>query len=201
MTLLKCLNLNSGSPRRRELLDQIAVPYEVVSAEIDETPFAGEHAQDYVLRLAEAKARAGYELLADAPCLGSDTSVVFTATADGTELIMGKPKDQQDAERMLSLLSGTWHSVFSSVCIFDGTKAYCRVSESRVRMRKLSKAEILRYWHSKEPLGKAGAYAIQGLGAMFIEELKGSYSGVMGLPLAETAELLDLMALKHGLTA
>ena len=192
------LQLNSASPRRRELLAQIAAPFTLVSAEIDESVHAGESARDYVLRLAIAKAEAGWRRSPLAPCLGSDTTVV--AYNEQGEQILGKPVDKDSALAMLALLSGKWHSVFTAVAIADGERCVSKLTESRVRMREISQAEMEAYWQTGEPAHKAGAYGIQGLAAVFIAELQGSYSAVMGLPLAETAVLMDEFKLPHGLS-
>lgn len=177
--------LASRSPRRRELLNQIRVPHALIDVEIDETPLAGELAEAFVMRMALEKARAAVRGLprADLPVLAADTDVVV----DGR--ILGKPLDEEDAVRMLGCLSGRSHRVLSAVAlIWKGERA--RMSESLVCFRPLDEAEIRAYWRTGEPAGKAGGYGIQGLAATFVERLEGSYSGVMGLPLFETAELL-----------
>lgn len=186
------LFLASSSPRRHELLVQIGVSFEVLSPDICEHVLPGESAQDYVCRLAEEKARAGLDMLDVNPAeetvllLGSDTSVVV----DGT--ILGKPLDRQDALEMLALLSGRRHQVMTAVSLLNNQgRQQTQISVSEVQFRHLSSDEIERYWNSGEPVGKAGAYAVQGLGAMFIAQLSGSYSAVMGLPLFETTELLE----------
>jgi septum formation protein len=179
--------LASLSPRRQELLQQIGVHYEVLPVDVDETPAAGESAEDYAQRLALAKAGAGWSLLVEKkrlPVLGADTVVV----ANGT--IMGKPRDRQQAIAMLQALSGSTHEVLTAVAIV-ADRSLVQLSSSRVTFRVLSLSECEAYWETGEPADKAGAYAIQGLGAVFIARLEGSYSGVMGLPLFETAELLQ----------
>jgi len=178
--------LASASPRRRELLQQLGVPHEVLAVDVDETPLAGESARDLVTRLALAKARAG--LARDGgsrPVLGSDTAVVV----DGE--IHGKPVDRSDGLRMLAALSARTHQVMTAVALVDGAGAYQALSCTDVTMRHITPAEAAAYWETGEPLGKAGGYAIQGRGAMFIEHISGSYSAVMGLPLYETARLLQ----------
>jgi septum formation protein len=178
------LCLASVSPRRRELLSQIGVPHVVVGADIDETFLPGEAPRDYVTRLAREKAlairRSGQQL----PVLAADTTVVV----DGK--IFGKPGDQAQAVHMLGELSGRAHEVLTAVALADSRGVAGRLSSSTVRFRTVSLQECLAYWETGEPRDKAGAYAIQGLGAVFIESLSGSYSGVMGLPLFETGELL-----------
>jgi len=181
--------LASASPRRRELLDQIGVRFTVSPADIDETVRAGESPEAYVLRMAVTKAQQGYACLPHpaAGCLvmGADTAVVL----DGK--ILGKPRDQADAEYMLACLSGRTHRVLSAVAVTDGRRLETRLSVTEVTLRELRPGESTAYWLSGEPHDKAGAYAIQGRGALFVRELRGSYSGVVGLPLFETAELLE----------
>jgi septum formation protein len=185
------LLLASSSPRRKELLTQLGVRFEVVHPEVDEAMKANEPAHDYVARLALAKAEAGLALWPRAdelPVLGADTSVVVD------EQILGKPRHREDALAMLALLSGRSHRVLSAIALVGRDKlrqdrTLVRVSESHVHFRAISPREREAYWRSGEPADKAGAYAIQGLGAIFVQHLEGSYSGVMGLPLFETAEL------------
>jgi septum formation protein len=179
--------LASGSPRRRELLRQIGVPFRVIGAAVDERLRPAESACPYVLRLAAAKADAGWESSRDAiqaPVLAADTAVVL----DGR--ILGKPADRQDAEAMLRQLSGRTHEVLTGVALRGPHGLESRVSRSAVTFRSITAAEVRDYWETGEPADKAGAYAVQGLAAIFIADLRGSYSGVMGLPLFETAELL-----------
>jgi septum formation protein len=180
------LILASASPRRRELLQQINVAFHQQVADVDETPLDAETAADFVVRLALHKAtavqarRAGIEL----PVLGADTAVVID------NRILGKPVDDDEAQSMLRLLSGCSHEVLSAVALVSDSQQEVRLSRSLVWFRKLSERDILAYLRSGETADKAGAYAIQGLGAILIERLEGSYSGVMGLPLFETADLL-----------
>lgn len=180
--------LASGSPRRRELLTQIGVPFVTLSAAIDETPQPGEAPADYVARLALGKARAGHaNVPADghqAVVLGADTAVIV----DGR--ILGKPVDQADALAMLMSLSGREHQVLTAVALVDGARSEVINVSAQVRFRGIATAEAQAYWASGEPLDKAGGYAIQGLGAVFVASLHGSYSAVVGLPLCETAALL-----------
>ncbi|MGO3620796.1 MAG: Maf family protein [Pseudomonas helleri] len=184
------LFLASGSPRRRELLTQIGVPFQVVSASIDETPLPDECPAAYVERLARAKARAGREhllgLSVSAPfcVLGADTAVVLD------DQILGKPVDEADALSMLMALSGREHEVLTAIAILAAERCETRVVRSRVSFRTINQQEAARYWASGEPQDKAGGYAIQGLAAVFVAGLNGSYSGVVGLPVCETAELL-----------
>jgi|SRR6266404_1488222 len=179
--------LASGSPRRRELLQQIGVPFRVVSAAVDEAVRSAETAPTYVLRLAAAKAEAGWEasLGSPAPVLAADTAVVL----DGR--ILGKPADGRDAVGLLGQLSGRTHEVLTAVALRTAKGLQSRISRSEVTFRSIDAGEARAYWETGEPSDKAGAYAIQGLGAVFIADLRGSYSGVMGLPLFETADLLS----------
>ena len=178
--------LASASPRRRELLRQIGMAYRLLRVEVDETPLAKEHPCDYVARLALAKARTGAQALGrkkPAPVLGADTAVVVKDT------ILGKPRSREEGLAMLARLSGCEHQVLSAVALATPKQITVKVQESRVRFRKLTPAECAAYWETGESWDKAGGYGIQGRAAAFIVELHGSYSGVMGLPLFETAEL------------
>ena len=189
------LVLASRSPRRRELLAQLGIEHEVIPADIDETPRAGEPPGDYVLRIAREKAEAVRASLAEGRwVLGADTAVV----CDGR--IYGKPTDEGDAERMLGELAGRAHHVYSAValCGPDGAE-HEALQVSRVRFRALARDEIRAYVATGDPLDKAGAYGVQGRAAAFIEHLEGSYSGVMGLPLFETSGLLAAAGLPSGL--
>ena len=174
--------LASASPRRRALLAQIGVSCRVLAAEIDESPLPGETAQAHVLRLAAAKARAVG--VTDLPVLGADTVVEVEGE------LLGKPGDRESGLAMLARLSGRAHRVHSGVVLLRGGSVTERLSSSTVWFREVPEAERRAYWATGEPRDKAGAYAIQGLGAIFVRRLEGSYSGVMGLPLFETAELL-----------
>lgn len=181
------LFLASASPRRAELLGQIAVPFQRVSASIDETPREAEDPAAYVERLALEKAQAGLQQLqqdAGAVVLGADTAVVL----DGR--ILGKPQDRADALAMLAALSGREHQVLTAVALCSATRSASVVVASQVRFVPISPAQAEAYWASGEPLDKAGSYAIQGLGAVFVAGMSGSYSAVVGLPLCETASLL-----------
>lgn len=181
------LHLASASPRRQELLAQIGVSFVSRVAPIDETPLPGEAAGAYVERLALAKAFAAQATLeqpAGAVVLGADTAVVL----DGR--ILGKPRDRADALATLAALSGREHEVLTAVALVDAQRSASRVVASRVRFRTLEREEIEAYWDTGEPCDKAGSYGIQGLAAVFVSQLQGSYSAVVGLPLCETAELL-----------
>jgi septum formation protein len=181
------LFLASGSPRRSELLMQIGVPFTRLVACVDETPLAGEPPAEYVARLAKAKAQAGLAVLlqpAGAVVLGADTSVILAGQ------ILGKPRDRADGLAMLAALSGTTHQVLTALALASVERCEVRMVSSRVSFRQLSTDEITAYWDSGEPLDKAGGYAIQGLGAVFVSHLEGSFSAVVGLPVCETAALL-----------
>lgn len=177
--------LASASPRRRELLEQIKVRYSIYPVDIDETPLPGEAPLDYVQRMATEKSSACISRLGhDLPVLAADTAVVI-----GTKII-GKPQDRDDALAMLSLLSGKTHQVYSAISL-RGNQHDLAVSITDVTFKSLTEREIMTYWQSGEPLDKAGGYAIQGMGSVFVESIKGSFSGVVGLPLFETAQLLS----------
>jgi septum formation protein len=180
------LILASASPRRSALLTQIGVPHSVVPAQIEERRLAGEPIDQCVRRLAEHKALHVCARLQDRALavLGADTAVVID------DVMLGKPRDRRDGIHMLTRLSGRAHEVISAVALARHGRVSSSVSRSTVRFRTLSPAECEAYWLSGEPCDKAGGYAIQGLGAVFIENLEGSYSAVMGLPLFETAALL-----------
>lgn len=183
------LVLASASPRRRELLHQLGVPHRVHPANLDEARLTGESVAACVQRLALAKAQQVHAIVADGlPVLAADTVVVRD------QQMLGKPRDRDEALDMLRRLSGRSHQVLTAVAVCSTRGIEARLSSSTVRFRDLSAAECERYWRSGEPCDKAGAYAVQGLAAAFIAELQGSYSGVMGLPLFETAELLQRAA-------
>ena len=179
--------LASASPRRSELLRQIGIDHVVRPVDVDETPRAGEAPGVYALRLATEKAQALWERTAPherRPVLAADTTVAL-----GNE-ILGKPLDRDDATRMLTRLSARDHEVHTAVALLHAGGTDARVSSSTVSFRALTPTEVDWYWTTGEPADKAGAYAVQGRGAIFIRHLSGSYSGVMGLPLYETWELL-----------
>ena len=179
--------LASASPRRRELLTQIGVHYEQRVVPVDERHRPGEAPSDYVSRLALAKARAVRDATGaalDVPVLGADTAVVLAGVP------LGKPAGRAEALDMLRRLAGREHEVLSAVALVDARREALRLSRTRVRFRSIDEAELAAYWASGEPRDKAGAYAIQGRGALFVARIEGSYSGVVGLPLFETAELL-----------
>ncbi len=193
----KRIYLASRSPRRRELLKQIGVPFELLllredlrrGVDVDETPLPDESAGVYALRIANAKATTGMRQVAQRglpikPVLAADTSVVFD------EQLIGKPDDTEHAVRILRTLSGREHQVITAIALALRDQVETQISVSSVWFRELDEAEIRRYVASGEPRDKAGAYAIQGRAGAFVTRIAGSYSGIMGLPLAETAELL-----------
>jgi septum formation protein len=179
--------LASASPRRRELLVQVGLRSEVLQVSVPERPRAGEAAAALTARLAADKARAGLAARrqGDVPVIAADTAV----SVDGE--ILEKPLGEADGRRMLQLLSGRSHEVYTAVVVTDGSRAASDMSRSVVRFRPVSAAEMDAYWRTGEPRDKAGGYAIQGIAAVFVESIEGSYSGVMGLPLFETARLLE----------
>lgn len=179
--------LASGSPRRRQLLEQIGVSYRVHAVSIDERRTGGEAPEDFARRLALAKASEAWSDLTGAGgslILGADTAVVLG------DVIYGKPQDAREAAVILDSLSGKTHEVITAVAGVQEGERMLRTSVSRVAFRDLGREEIDAYVATGESIGKAGAYAIQGLAAVLIERIEGSYSGVMGLPLYETADLL-----------
>ena len=192
--------LASKSPRRRDLLRQIGVNFDVLTfragergedADVDETPLPDEAVERYVERLALSKAQAGtrrvlWRKLLPRPVLSADT----TLEVDGE--IVGKPREAAEAHAILERLSGRRHRVLTAVAMSDGERTRSRLSVSEVAFRRLSEHDIRRYIATGEPFDKAGAYGIQGHAAIFVEEIRGSYSGIMGLPLFETAALLEI---------
>jgi len=183
--------LASQSPRRAELLRQMGVEFRTQAAEIDETAYADERAADYVQRVAVTKAETIQRLNPDLPVLGADTAVVLH------QKVLGKPAGREQAREILMSLSGRTHEVLTGVALAtDGLTDY-RLSVSRVMFRRITGEEASDYWATGEPADKAGAYAIQGLAAAFIERMEGSYSGIVGLPLFETMQLLGAIGV-HG---
>lgn len=186
---MSTLILASASPRRRELLQQIGVRFECRPVDIDETPLPQEAPADYVARLALEKARACQQLMgSDSVYLGSDTTV----TLDNH--ILGKPENEDDAVRILMHLSGRRHQVMTSVALVQGEREAVETVITEVEFQPLNEDQCRAYWHTGEPADKAGAYGIQGMGAVFVSRMEGSYSAVVGLPLMETARLLGSFA-------
>jgi septum formation protein len=185
------IQLASASPRRSQLLRQIGVAHDVRPVDLDESRLARESPRDYVLRLAREKALAGVPKGGSMPVLGADTTVAI-----GDE-IFAKPEDEADGLRMLAALSGRTHDVLTAVALASDGRVETAISETRVTFRAISEAECRDYWGSGEPVDRAGAYAIQGLAAVFIARIEGSFTGVMGLPLFETAALLDAAGVRR----
>ncbi len=175
------IHLASTSPRRREILETLGIEFDVVPVETDESPLQGETPGEMVLRLAIAKAdAANYGEFV----LAADTIVVLG------DRVLGKPRDADDGVEMLLALSGRAHVVMTGVALKTPTETRSVLSTTDVQFREIGRDEAYRYWQSGEPCDKAGAYGIQGLGGMFVKGIEGSYSGVMGLPVFETVELL-----------
>ena len=195
MTKSPVICLASMSPRRRELLAQIGVPHTVLAAHVDESLLPDESPADYVERLARLKATAVRDRGETLPVLAADTTVVL----DG--VVYGKPVDRAHGLAMLARLAGKTHEVLTAVALATQRGVALRVNLSSVRFRNIDGAEIEHYWETGEPRDKAGGYAIQGYGAVFVAALSGSYSAVMGLPLLETAELLREAGLRYWIGA
>ena len=182
--------LASQSPRRQELLQQIGIPFQQLVSEIDETPGGDEAPGDYVCRMAREKARAGWmevqaRGLPEIPLLAADTSVVMGSK------ILGKPNNPEQACDMLLSLSGNCHAVMTAIAVTNGHKTIVRLSTTQVQMTPFDQVRAEAYVATGEPADKAGAYGIQGYGAILVESIRGSYSGVVGLPLQETADVLS----------
>jgi len=185
--------LASASPRRQELLRQLGIAFEAVAANLSEVRAVGETPENYVLRLARDKARhVAQQTHVSRPVLGADTEVVL----DGE--VFGKPRDGAHALAMLRRLQGRTHEVLTAVVLACGEREYTALSRSRVTVVPMTDAEIAAYWATGEPADKAGAYAVQGRAAAYIKHLEGSYSGVMGLPLCEVAQLFKDAGLTPG---
>lgn len=182
--------LASQSPRRAELLSQVGIAFRVAPAQVDESLHPDEGAADYVERVAIAKAQSVRQAFPDHPVLAADTAVVLD------HVILGKPSGRDDGIRMLLTLAGRTHEVLTGVVVATERVAY-RLNVSRVRLRAISEREAAAYWATGEPADKAGGYAIQGIAAAFVERIEGSYSGIVGLPLFETLQLLDEVGV-HG---
>ena len=187
--------LASKSPRRAELLTQMGISYEIISISVPEIPIENESCDDYVFRLAQEKAQAGAKTLSEEELLviGADTVIFFN------DRILEKPINEQDAFNMLTSLSNNTHLVKTAVSICDRNQCETIVQTNQVTMAKLTRREISDYWQTGEPRDKAGGYAIQGKGAIFIKHIEGSYSGIMGLPIYETARLLNKFGTQPGI--
>ncbi|WOX04914.1 Maf family protein [Microbulbifer pacificus] len=186
------LILASASPRRAELLQQIGVPFAVAATSVEERRGVDESPRDYVLRLAREKSRAGFAQVQQSSHAGA---AVWSLGADTIGVVDGqileKPRDFADFTRMMRLMSGREHSVLTAVCLSGAGGEFSEVVETRVRFRALDRALLEGYWNTGEPQDKAGGYGIQGMGAVLVESIHGSYSNVVGLPLEALAELLE----------
>lgn len=179
------IHLASSSPRRHQILEALGVRFTASGVDIDETRYDGEPVAEMVVRLAVAKAQAARASVQDdLPIIGADTAVALD------DRVLGKPGSQGEAMEMLARLSGRAHTVLTAVALDHAGEVSTATSVTEVRFREISPDEAHRYWQSGEPRDKAGAYAVQGLGGMFVEHVSGSYSGVVGLPVFETAGLL-----------
>jgi septum formation protein len=179
------LHLASSSPRRRELLAALGLGFSYGGVAVDESALPGESATDMVLRLAKAKAQSAFESGEHTvPVLGADTVVTLD------DRVFGKPASKEDALHMLASLSGRTHRVLTGVAVVAQGELWTGLSQTEVQFREIDPDEAEAYWQSGEPAGKAGAYAVQGLGGIFVKAVNGSYTGVVGLPIFETAELL-----------
>lgn len=185
LTKMARIILASSSPRRKELLQQLGLDFEIYSPDIDESVREGEIVEQYVERLARAKAHAVLGLFPDAIVIAADTSLSFAGK------IIGKPQSKQHAFKIWSTISGQWHDVYSGICVATSIQCLSDVVRTQVELQQLSLVDMEKYWATGEPVGKAGAYAIQGIAAQYIPKIRGSYSNVVGLPLYETAQLLE----------
>ncbi|MBA6342401.1 septum formation inhibitor Maf [Colwellia sp. MB02u-10] len=189
------LILASQSPRRQELLQQMGYDFVCAPADLDETVLAAEKPEQYVARLALAKARVIAKQYADdVVVLGSDTSVVFG------QHILGKPESFADCLSILKMLSGRTHQVVTAIAAVKGERIDVVVVGTEVDFKNLTEQEIKRYWQTGEPQDKAGAYGIQGIAGQFVKQIRGSYSAVVGLPLYETAQLLSAFGVESSMT-
>lgn len=177
--------LASSSPRRQELLQQLGLDFEIYRPDVDEAVHDGEAVEHYVERLARDKAQVVLRKYPAAIVIAADTSLSFAGQ------IIGKPESKQHAFSIWSALSGQWHDVYSGICVATTTQILSTVVRTQVELQQLSHADMEQYWATGEPIGKAGAYAIQGIAAQYIPQIRGSYSNVVGLPLHETVQLLE----------
>lgn len=189
MSNMSQIILASASPRRAELLDQVGISYEIQSVDINEDPMPNESAEDLVKRLAIEKSQAVKNV--NKPVLGSDTLGLID------DHLLVKPVDLEHSIKMLSVMSGNWHEILSAVAVTYKGNTTVSLNRNRVLFREISKDEMIRYWETGEPQDKAGSYAVQGIAAMFIERIEGSYSGIMGLPLFETIQLLKDLGISN----
>lgn len=183
----KRLVLASSSPRRKQLLEEIGLKFDIFPADIDEDIKKGESPEEHTLRLAEKKAKTAAKKVKDSWVIGADTIVFIDSR------ILGKPSDIHEAREMLLLLSGRYHKVATAFCFFNSATGenIKRVVDSRVKIKNLTNKEIEDYLKTGEPLGKAGAYAVQGIGGFMVEKIEGSYTNVVGLPMEEFQKVLE----------
>lgn len=184
------LFLASTSPRRRELLQQIGLTFSVLRVDVDESRQPQERPADYVLRLARDKAQAGLRQLTEGIVIAADTTVVMD------DDVLGKPASAEEAFAMWQRLSGRTHQVLTGVAVAEAQRIESVVVSTRVQFRAITRTEMQTYWQCGEPQDKAGGYAIQGRGAVFVDAIEGSYSNVVGLPLTETAALLSRFGIR-----
>lgn len=190
------LILASASPRRKALLEQIGIKSQVAPVDIDESCREGEPAEDYVLRLAREKATAAFQLLT--PQRQSEVVILAADTCVSLDHhILGKPESLADAQRTLGLLSGRSHQVYTGFALMASDQQFQQVVATQVDFRDIESKEIDDYWATGEPADKAGSYGIQGLGAVFVNGIRGSYSNVVGLPLAEVSSALQKFNIRH----
>ena len=187
--ILGPLMLASGSPRRSQWLEALRIPFEKQAPDVDETPLLDEPPSDMVLRLAETKAEVVARRNPGRWVLAADTTVAFD------EHVLGKPEDVADAVRMLMLIQGRVHQVHTGLCLQRDQEVHSFVDTAEVRVRPLTEAQARWYAGTGEPMDKAGSYAIQGIGALFVAEVKGSFATVMGLPVERLSELLEKLGL------
>ena len=180
----------SASPRRKELLSMAGFEFEIIPSDADETLPENMGAYEAVKELSKRKAFSVWSDNKDAVVLGCDTVVALD------DIILGKPEDEEEAEKMLNTLSGREHYVYSGVCITDGERTKQFVGSAKVKFYNLSKDTIRSYIATKEPMDKAGSYGIQGIGSMLVEKIEGDYFTIVGLPLAQTARVLSVFGIK-----
>lgn len=187
------LILASESPRRRDLLHTLGLKFKVVVSPTEEASFTGGDPARYALNMAETKGQAVSTIHPRSWVIAADTIVVIS------HKVLGKPKNEKEALAMLRRLSGHWHDVISAFCLLHQDKgaAYKRAVQSRVKIKRLNTAEIVSYVATGEPMDKAGAYAVQGIGAFLVEKIEGSYTNVVGLPLSELIEALQSLGIIH----
>ncbi|WFE68723.1 Maf family protein [Thiomicrospira sp. R3] len=183
----KKLYLASSSPRRAELLSQMGLSFQLVKGDVEETRRKNESAEDFVVRMALEKAQAGLRTLNNSAAwiIGGDTLLLID------NRVIGKPSSKQNFIETMHKLSGTWHEVLSAVALVNQSLALAQLNRTRVKFKQLSEEDIAHYWATGEPCDKAGGYAIQGLGAKYVESIEGSFSAVMGLPIFELEQLLN----------